>query len=473
MPTETFGDRTGAENAGCEDASIVSGFPDTNLGSDSFLDGTSLIRFPGLSAIPGGSTIVAAALTLNIDTTTGGSFTVQFNRLIQPWTEGGVTWNDYDGENPWDTAGATGADEDYDSAVSEEWDYPGGFASGDINSNGNAQFLQDIQNIVDGAVANHGWLFDLTGAILAQSSDDATGTVRPLLTVEWTEGGGGEEGSVADDLEFGDTFAGEAAALAATTDALELDDASTAAAAAMASVAEGFGLADTDGALAAAQDALLANLGLAGQTEALSVALAALAEGLELGETWAGAVNSSGQVGAITESTALSEVFLGAVAAYAAISAGVSVSDAWSAKATAIASMDDDTTPGGIAGQVALNEAWASMAAAAAAIAASIGIGDTFAGAINGDNAIAEGFDLTAAISALAGAQGVLIEGLTYADTMAPSAAALASVSFAMGLGATFTATTAADVGLQVVRSVFRVRASKRTYRVSDGNYLN
>lgn len=65
----------------------------------------SLHRFD-VSAILG-ATVIDATLTLTLGT---GSiltdYTFSLHRLTQPnWTEFGVTWNTYDGTNPWTTAG--------------------------------------------------------------------------------------------------------------------------------------------------------------------------------------------------------------------------------------------------------------------------------------------------------------------------------------------------------------------------------
>ena len=74
----------------------------------------SLLRFD-LSALPTGSTLSAASLTLTVSGTFGGNpggESMNVHRLTQSWTEGGVTWNRYDGTNTWASAGG-----DYDATV--------------------------------------------------------------------------------------------------------------------------------------------------------------------------------------------------------------------------------------------------------------------------------------------------------------------------------------------------------------------
>ncbi|MCB1130831.1 MAG: DNRLRE domain-containing protein, partial [Verrucomicrobiae bacterium] len=74
----------------------------------------SLLRFD-LGALPTGSTLDAANLVLTVSGTFGGNpngEAMNVYRLTQAWTEGGVTWNNYDGTNPWATAGG-----DYNGTV--------------------------------------------------------------------------------------------------------------------------------------------------------------------------------------------------------------------------------------------------------------------------------------------------------------------------------------------------------------------
>jgi len=74
----------------------------------------SLLRFD-FGALPAGSSLGAANLVLTVSNPYGGNpnaESMNVHRLTQSWTEGGVTWNRYDGANTWATAGG-----DYDAAV--------------------------------------------------------------------------------------------------------------------------------------------------------------------------------------------------------------------------------------------------------------------------------------------------------------------------------------------------------------------
>lgn len=74
----------------------------------------SLLRFD-FASLPTGSTLNAASLTVTVSGTYGGNpnaESMNVHRLTQAWTEGGVTWNRYDGTTNWAAAGG-----DYDGTV--------------------------------------------------------------------------------------------------------------------------------------------------------------------------------------------------------------------------------------------------------------------------------------------------------------------------------------------------------------------
>ena len=86
---------------------------DANVGIYQSRD-RSLLRFD-LSSLPSGSTVTSALLTLTATDLYGGNpgaESMNVYRLTQSWTEGGVTWNRYDGASPWGAAGG-----DYDGAI--------------------------------------------------------------------------------------------------------------------------------------------------------------------------------------------------------------------------------------------------------------------------------------------------------------------------------------------------------------------
>ena len=74
----------------------------------------SLLRFD-FSQLPAGSSITSSNLNLTVTGNYGGNPNAEAMnayRLTQAWTEGGVTWNKYDGTTAWATAGG-----DYDGTV--------------------------------------------------------------------------------------------------------------------------------------------------------------------------------------------------------------------------------------------------------------------------------------------------------------------------------------------------------------------
>jgi hypothetical protein len=104
------------------DAMIDSSTPDTNLGTQPFLFALgssfdifmrSLIQFD-LSAISSGSQVRSAHLIVDMSDQAGVEFAIQVHRIIDPWSEAGVTWNaqpsfspeieaslDFQGLGPW------------------------------------------------------------------------------------------------------------------------------------------------------------------------------------------------------------------------------------------------------------------------------------------------------------------------------------------------------------------------------------
>lgn len=265
---------------------------------------------------------------------------------------------------------------------------------------------------------------------------------------------------IAEDIELSDTFAGRATTGAA--------------------LVEGFGLADASGSLAAAQDALSETLGLDGQTQALAVALASLTEAMSIGETWAGEVNSTGEVGQISEATELSDIFVAAVQAYAAASQGVALGDAWSATAAARGDIYD-ASAGGVSGSVELtavldaisaagaslveghelDDAWSAMSVALAAIGASVAFSDSWLGVVAATDTgeILDAIGLSESVSGLVVSLSSLSESFALAAQMAPAAAALAAVSAGLSLGATFSASDSASVAVVIAARTAYVRS--------------
>jgi hypothetical protein len=112
------------------DTYIRSSGPSTNYGADNVLkiatgNTVALVQFD-LSSIPANSSIRSAQFSLYHST--GSTDKVSSFRVTTPWTEGtsaagsGATWNTYDGNTSWATAGGGG---DYDTSSANAITLPG------------------------------------------------------------------------------------------------------------------------------------------------------------------------------------------------------------------------------------------------------------------------------------------------------------------------------------------------------------
>ena len=122
MASITITGTTDTQDAYVFSTSPTSNFNDTGISTGEAtapFDGTTaraFIKF-ALTAIPAGSTINSATLSLFIDSNLASN-TRDLNvyRLLRAWTETGVTWNKYDGTNDWGTAGASNTTTDREAA---------------------------------------------------------------------------------------------------------------------------------------------------------------------------------------------------------------------------------------------------------------------------------------------------------------------------------------------------------------------
>ncbi len=190
------------------DTFIFSDAPTTNWGTnivlavgDNLLDAPgpirSLIEFGGLSAIP--VTSIISSVTFSAfenfasDTEGVGTWAVNLQRALRDWVEIQATWNIYSTGNNWGTAGCSQDAVDRIAAVSASVVLDGVAANAFINWTG-ATLIADVQSIVNGDNANHGWLLSAPAAEsktgLARnyfaSSDHLTALERPKLVVVYT-----------------------------------------------------------------------------------------------------------------------------------------------------------------------------------------------------------------------------------------------------------------------------------------------
>lgn len=147
-----------------------------------------LLKFD-LSAIPAGSTVTAATLSLYQETTgsvgsSPANPVYNMHRVTRAWLEGtgygnatgdGATWNKYDSVNLWTAAGG-----DFDPVVAASTPAAAtlGWKTWDVTGL--------VGGWVNGSYANHGMLMDGVGAISTlgfASSDNGTAANRPKLVV--------------------------------------------------------------------------------------------------------------------------------------------------------------------------------------------------------------------------------------------------------------------------------------------------
>lgn len=200
MPTVTIGDNTGADHAGTEDTKLRSANPTTNFASvvlEVFSwavsdDGTTVIRFTGLSNISGPVTVSAAEVRLYQTAHINDPVVIDVHRLLRNWVEAEATADVFSTGNAWQTQLGVGAN-DISSTVSASLSV--GATTGQYYVWSHANLAQDVQDMINGVVLNHGWLFKPD--TFAHSTDfceftqsEGTDGQRPLLVFTYTAGGG-------------------------------------------------------------------------------------------------------------------------------------------------------------------------------------------------------------------------------------------------------------------------------------------
>jgi uncharacterized repeat protein (TIGR01451 family) len=154
-----------------------------------------------LSAIPAGSTITGATLTLNMSLTVAGAQSVSLHRALMNWGEGTSNAGaGGQGQGEGDGVGATTGDVTwfYSSFATQTWTTPGGdfvaaaSASTSVGNVGSYQWTgaglaADVQQWVNNGATNFGWI--LTGnesaARTAKQFDTRESANRPVLTINY------------------------------------------------------------------------------------------------------------------------------------------------------------------------------------------------------------------------------------------------------------------------------------------------
>lgn len=135
-------------------------------------------------------------------TDTGNQNYYAYTVLQTAWTEGGATWNTYDGVNAWDAAGCSTNGVDYDSNFQAYSLSLGGFGwqtweqSPDASDNYLSYILQE-------AIDSHGGMLDMIIGWNLENADNYShyesdntlaANVAPKLTIDYT---GGDEPGIA------------------------------------------------------------------------------------------------------------------------------------------------------------------------------------------------------------------------------------------------------------------------------------
>lgn len=174
---------------------IRSSAPTTNYGANiAFIIGDSgldtdrgLIKWD-LSTIPTTAIVTDATLTLTVNdgsAATNGR-TLRAFRVLRNWTEGGSTWNTYDGSNNWGTAGC-------DNTTSDREATDVGSVSVSATPSGTVALpltASKVQEMINGTITNYGWLLKVDteneDSTNYHSSQAASSTNKPKLVINYT-----------------------------------------------------------------------------------------------------------------------------------------------------------------------------------------------------------------------------------------------------------------------------------------------
>lgn len=155
---------------------------------------TALIKFTGLSNISSGDTVSDATLHLYQSLAQILGETVTLRRVLRNWVAAEATGDNYSTGNAWTTQLGLSEGNDISATVS---------ATGVLNAAGSfysftsAQFISDVNDMVQNPSTNYGWLLSRSSQsgdstdINRFLSSEATDGNRPALEVTHSGGGGG------------------------------------------------------------------------------------------------------------------------------------------------------------------------------------------------------------------------------------------------------------------------------------------
>ena len=155
------GENAGSEvSAATEDSWINGGATTTNYGSSTTfqIDDSPVQNFLlriNLSNVTNTARIIGAGILLKLNASPANMLVTMY-RLLRAWTEGGVTYNKYDGTNDWTTAGATGEGTDVEAngcdgaAANKSWNVETSLSAGDWLRGSGGKFVEWVQDAIDG-----------------------------------------------------------------------------------------------------------------------------------------------------------------------------------------------------------------------------------------------------------------------------------------------------------------------------------
>ncbi len=193
--TKSFQDGTDGYT-GTRNARIFATNPTTNYGNTNKLQansspGLASLLFWNVSAIPQGSTVQSAAITINVTNPSVRSYEIY--EVLKPWVESEVTWNRASAGQNWEVAGASGATDRGSTVLGTLQVGTNGLATITLNSAGVAL----VQTWINNPSANRGLIIQdyvvAPDGIDFDSSEATTVANRPRLTVTYTADPGGNQ----------------------------------------------------------------------------------------------------------------------------------------------------------------------------------------------------------------------------------------------------------------------------------------
>lgn len=179
--------------SGALDTKIKSDAPTTNFGStsDIEIDGSpdyGALLYWDLSAIPSGSIVTAVEITVNAFNPSSHEYELYESK--RAWSEGGATWQVYDTGLPWETAGASGANDRGSTALGGLSAPSTGFQTVALNASG----IAVVQGWIDSPSSNLGFVLqDYSDAnsdgIDFYTREAAAVGDRPMLSVTYLPAG--------------------------------------------------------------------------------------------------------------------------------------------------------------------------------------------------------------------------------------------------------------------------------------------